>query len=162
MAVETQQLDNLTRRLFRDPRLQESRVDPVNKPMDELDQSVSSSIELIERASAAVYRVQEEIAAHEETIYKLNGEVGHLSAQKEEALHRLVKAEQIIRSESERAAKAEAQASALDQRIKALEQRNQNLVTQLERMIQAVSRSFEGPAAADHGIGTERSLRVIG
>ena len=151
--------DNLARRLLRDPALQTARLTPARKVEDDTEANVSTSIKVIESASLIFDRLQIKITDLEETNYNLNSEILQLTIQKEESFNQLVSAEQAIRSAEERANRAEAQLAAVSSRAKHLEQHNEALTAQLNRMLQAVTRSLTTKIEEEQT--TDRSLKVV-
>ena len=151
--------DNLARRLLRDPASQTARIFPARKIEDDAEANVSASIKIIESASNIFDRLQINITDLEETNYNLNSEILQLTVQKEESFNRLVAADQAIRSAEERSNRAEAQLAAVSARVKQLEQQNDALKAQLDRMLQAVARSLATKTEEEQT--SDRSFKVV-
>ena len=146
------------RRLFRESRLFDGRLQS-STDHDDLSASIASSIAMIEKASSVVDSMQETVRMHEETIYEQNSEIARLNNQKEDAFSKMLQLEEICRREVENAAKAEAHSATLSHRLKTLEKRNADLASQLDRMIQAVSKSFAN--RADTEVFRQPPLRAV-
>jgi chromosome segregation ATPase len=149
-------IENLTRELFRKPTPVALLLASGDK--DDLETSVTASIQMIEDTSKAVHMLQSKVEALEGTVYDLNQDIGQSNHDRDRAVEQLIAAKQTLQGAENRASKLEVQLSSANERIKSLEQKNTSLRAQVEKLVQAVTTSFAAKGEGDMAVGDHTSM----
>jgi len=119
-------------------RPEEAKPDRPAASRGDVDSEVATTISVIQQAAAALAELQETIRSHEEALYDQRQTIAELQHTKTSAYQELAAAERILKSERERADRAESRAQNLEAQTHQLDERCNLLTAHLNSLMGTV------------------------
>lgn len=125
-----------------------------------LEEDVTTSIRAIERVVENFGTMRENFQFYRDLVHDLRAKLDEERSQREDLDRELVAMERIVKSERERAVRAEMAAKSADTAIKDLEQQLTSVRSQTARLVKSVTMLIAAEIDA-RGDGTDQGLRLV-